>query len=113
MADLTAPLPAHTFHVLLVLSRGPAHGYGIKKAVQEESLGAIDLDAGGLYRAIARMEEQGWVSPAAAPADAEDARRKYYDLTEEGRAVLAAEAGRLTGLASRPEVVALSGEAGG
>ena len=39
--------------------------------------------------------------------------RKYYDLTEDGRAVLAAEAGRLTGLAARPEVVALSGEAAG
>ena len=113
MPDLPTPLPPHTFHVLLVLSREPAHGYGIKKAVSEESDGRIDLDAGGLYRAIARMEEQGWVEPAAAPATEEDARRKYYALTTEGRRVLTHEASRLTGLAAHPEVIALSAEQAG
>ena len=51
------PLPPHMFHVLLVLNAGPSHGYGIKKAVAERTDGAVDLDAGGLYRLIARLEE--------------------------------------------------------
>ena len=109
-ADPTGPLPPHTFHVLLVLSEAPAHGYGIKKDVQERTRGRIDLDAGGLYRMIARMEEQGWVEPVVAPAHADDARRKYYALTAEGRRVLAEEAARLTALAGSPDVVALARE---
>lgn len=108
-ADL--PLPPHTFFVLLVLSEAAAHGYGIKKEVLERSGGTIDLDAGGLYRLIARMEEQGWVTPAPAP-DGEDARRKYYRLTPLGREVVAAEAARLTHLTGRPEVAALAREGG-
>ena len=111
-ADPAGPLPPHTFHVLLVLNDGPAHGYGIKKEVQERTGGDIDLDAGGLYRMIARMEEQGWVEPAPAPESADDARRKYYALTSTGRRVLAEEAARLTTLAGRPEVVALAREGG-
>jgi DNA-binding PadR family transcriptional regulator len=110
--DPTGPLPPHTFHVLLVLNDGPAHGYGIKKEVQERTGGDIDLDAGGLYRMIARMEEQAWVEPAPAPESAEDARRKYYALTATGRRILAEEAARLTALAGRPEVVALAREGG-
>lgn len=108
----TSPLPPHTFYVLLVLEQTALHGYGIKKEVQTRSGGEIDLDAGGLYRAIARMEEQGWVAPVDAPADADDARRKYYGLTPDGRAVLTAEAIRLTSLTSSPEVAALVRGAG-
>jgi DNA-binding PadR family transcriptional regulator len=104
------PLPPHTFHVLLVLSRSPAHGYGIKKAVLDESAGGVDLDPGGLYRLIARMEEQGWVEPAPAPESETDARRKYYALTSRGRQALATEAARLTRLAGASEVKALARE---
>ena len=108
--DAAIPLPPHTFHVLLVLSEGPAHGYGIKKEVLERSAGRVDLDAGGLYRMIARMEEQAWVEPAPAPDRADDARRKYYALTPTGRRVLAEEAARLTALAGSPDVAALARE---
>lgn len=104
------PLPPHMFLVLLVLHSGPKHGYGIKKAVADRSGGSVDLDAGGLYRLIARLEERGWAEPAD-PVDADaDARRKYYALTETGRAVLAAEARRVSALASQPDVVALASE---
>jgi len=105
------PLPPHMFLVLLVLNGGPAHGYGIKKAVAERSRGTVDLDAGGLYRLIARLEERGWVSSAS--AEEGDSRRKYYELTPAGREILAAEARRVSALARAPDVVALSrGDAG-
>lgn len=110
MSALASPLPPHAFLVLLVLNEGPKHGYGIKKRVAERSGGAVDLDAGGLYRLIARMEERGWVEPS--PADSvddagDDARRKYYGLTAAGRAVLAEEARRMRGLVREPDVRAL------
>ena len=107
------PLPPHMFLVLLVLNQGPTHGYGIKKAVSARSGGAVDLDAGGLYRLIARLEERGWAEPTTPPDMAgDDARRKYYALTEAGRDALAEEARRISSLASQPDVVALARERG-
>jgi len=103
------PLPPHMFLVLLVLNEQPSHGYGIKKRVAVRSGGAVDLDAGGLYRLIARLEERGWVEAVAGP-DAEDARRKHYALSPLGREALAAEARRVSQLASEPDVAALAAE---
>ena len=103
------PLPPHMFLVLLVLNTEAAHGYGIKKAVAKRSGGAVDLDAGGLYRLIARLEERGWARPVpASTGDGGDARRKYYALTDSGRDVLSAEARRISALANEPDVVALA-----
>jgi DNA-binding PadR family transcriptional regulator len=103
------------FLVLLTLNHGPKHGYGIKKEVAERSGGAVDLDAGGLYRLVARLEEQGWVEATDAPPAGEeeaDARRKYYALTEDGKTALAAEARRMAGLIQAPDVRdLLAGEA--
>ena len=108
--DLPLPLPPHLFLVLLVLNGGPTHGYGIKKAVSDRSGGAVDLDAGGLYRLIARLEERGWAEPVEPPKEGTDgdARRKYYGLTESGRGALAAEARRVSTLANQPDVVELA-----
>lgn len=103
-----APLPPHMFFVLLVLNAGAAHGYGIKKAVLDRSRGAVDLDAGGLYRLIARLEERGWAKTAEPPSKDADPRRKHYELTDAGREALRVEASRLATLAREPDVIALA-----
>ena len=108
-----SPLPAHMFLVLLVLNAGPTHGYGIKKAVAERSNGAVELDAGGMYRLIARLEERGWASLTSAPNADGDARRKYYELTPSGREALRVEAHRISRLAMEADVLALVREAAG
>ena len=75
--------------------------------------GAVDRDAGGRYGLIARLEERGWAEPTTPPDMAgDDARRKYYALTEAGRDALAEEARRISSLASQPDVVALARERG-
>lgn len=107
MTSLDSPLPPHLFFVLLSLNEAPLHGYGIKKAVAERTDQQVDLDAGGLYRIIARLEEWGWARPAPSP-EGGDARRKYYELTDEGRAALREEARRVSALARDPEVAALA-----
>jgi DNA-binding PadR family transcriptional regulator len=85
-----------------VLSRGPRHGYGIKKEVAQLSSGQIDLDPGGLYRLIARLEAQGAVAVSKPPADepGDDRKRFFYRLTKAGEQLLAAEARRLSALVS-------------
>lgn len=113
MRDLL-PLPPHMFLVLLALRGRALHGYGIKKEVVARSDGAIDLDPGGLYRLIGRLETRGIVRVAEAPADEPDdeRRRVFYTLTPEGEELLAAEALRLKALVGSPDVAALIEGAG-
>lgn len=93
------PLSPTDLHVLMVLSDGALYGYGIMKAVSEESDGAVSPEIGSLYRVLARLMGVGLVKEAPTPADAEDVhpgrRRRYYALTPAGKAALEAEASRL------------------
>lgn len=104
------PLKPKTFHVLLALDEAPQHGYAIRTSVAERTRGAIELEPGGLYRLIARLEADGLIAPSDAPPDpdSDDPRRRYYRLTDLGHDVLAEEACRLTELARTPEVAALA-----
>ncbi len=94
------PLTHITYHVLLVLAGTKLHGYGIIKEVYERTGGAMDLETGTLYAAIKRLRDDGLIEVAQAPADADsaDSRRRYYQLTDFGRDVLAAESERLAKL---------------
>ena len=105
------PLSPGTFHVLLALRGRALHGYAIKKAVLARSDGRLNLDAGGLYRLIARLEGMGAVRIAAAPPDApdDDRRRVFYRLTAGGERLLAAEARRMASLVASPDVAPLLG----
>jgi DNA-binding PadR family transcriptional regulator len=100
-ADVNAllPLQPFTFHVLLSLTGGDRHGYGIMQDVEARTDGAVRLSAGALYRTIARLQEQGLiVEPRKPNAPRGDPRRRYYRLTPFGRAVSQAETNRLAQL---------------
>ena len=102
------PLRPKTFHVLLALSDQARHGYGLKKSIRDRTSGTVDLDLGGLYRLIMRLEEDGLVERSAPPeGGANDPRRRYYTLTDRGREVLQAEARRLSDVMQWADVVAL------
>jgi DNA-binding PadR family transcriptional regulator len=107
------PLKPKVFMVLLALREGAGHGYAIRKDVLERSDGAVELDPGGLYRLIARLESDGLIAAAEdrPPAEKDDDRRNYYALTELGEAVLAAEARRMARLVQLPEVREAAGKA--
>jgi len=88
-----------SFFILLALAEGPRHGYAIMGDVEELSSGRVSLSTGTLYGAIKRMLEFSWIRPAKDPLPKENNReRRAYQLTEEGRQVLAAEAERLESL---------------
>lgn len=107
------PLKPKPFLLLLVLEQdGPLHGYAIKRGMEERSEGTVTMDPGGLYRLIGRLERDGLVRRAERPPDDDDERRQYLAITGWGRAVLAAEARRIAGLARLPSVQALAREAG-
>jgi DNA-binding PadR family transcriptional regulator len=95
--------------VLLALRGRALHGYAIKKEVHSRSDGHLNLDAGGLYRLIARLEAMGAVRVAAAPTDApvDDRKRVFYRLTAAGERLLTADARRLASLVASPDVASL------
>jgi DNA-binding PadR family transcriptional regulator len=91
------PLTPVVFHILLALSEGPRHGYGILKDVLDQTGGRVRLGPGTLYGSLQRLMDQGLVEEAATPAGA-DERRRYYRLHRSGRAALDAEVERLDAL---------------
>ena len=87
------PLKPQWFQILLALSTRDRHGYGIQRAVLEQTDGHMRLWPTMLYRSLARLGEAGLISQVDAPAeDMEDERRQYYTLTEAGRKLLVEEA---------------------
>jgi DNA-binding PadR family transcriptional regulator len=91
------PLPTATFHILLALVDGERHGYAIMKEVADTTDGAVKIGAGTLYGALKRMRDAGWIEELDERSDPElgDDRRRYYQLTRNGLAVVRAEARRL------------------
>ena len=87
------PLSAHQFHILLALTDGDRHGYGVIQDVEQRTGGDMRLGTGTLYTAIARLVALGLIGETR-----EDDRRRYYRLLPLGRAVLQAETRRLEAL---------------
>jgi len=76
--------------VLGILAEGESYGYAIIKRVAELSGGHLEWTDGMLYPVLHRLEGQGLVAAKWAESD-EGRKRKYYRITREGRAQLAAE----------------------
>ena len=94
--DGMLPLPAATLHILLAVAENERHGYAIMQDVETRTDGALRLSAGTLYRAVARMVEQGLISEVEKRRTrADDERRRYYRITPFGLAVARAEVRRL------------------
>jgi DNA-binding PadR family transcriptional regulator len=91
-----------TFLILTALADRVQHGYGIMCDAERISGGRVRLRAGTLYTALDRLQSDGLVA-----ADREEVvegrLRRYYRLTDEGAAHLAAEVDRLR---SRAEIAA-------
>jgi DNA-binding PadR family transcriptional regulator len=81
------------FHILLALSSGERHGYGIMKQVELDSQGKVNMGPGTLYGSLKRMLEAGLVEESDKRVDPEmdDQRRIYYRITGIGAQALAAE----------------------
>ena len=95
-----APLTPAVLHILLALSTGERHGYGIMKQVQADSQGNTKMGPGTLYGSMGRMMDAGLIRECdkRVDPDMDDERRIYYQLTGAGRAALEAELKRYRGV---------------
>ncbi len=89
------PLRPVEFHVLLSVSAGPRHGYGIMQDAAERTGTEVIPDVGTLYRALRRMVEEALIEPV---EESGGGRRNYYRITALGRRVAEAESMRLASL---------------
>jgi DNA-binding PadR family transcriptional regulator len=87
------PLTPAVLHILLALSPGERHGYGIMKQVEADSQGKVKMGPGTLYGSLGRMTDAGLVQESGRRVDPEmdDERRIYYRITSAGRNALQAE----------------------
>jgi PadR family transcriptional regulator PadR len=74
--------------VLAALAEQSAHGYDLRRAVEEMTEGIVVVDPGGIYRLLRRLELEGLVRSAWAEGEFGPQRRQY-GLTEGGRDLLA------------------------
>jgi len=105
------PLRPVEFQILVILAEQPSHGYSIIQETAHRTDGKVKLQPGTLYRAIQRLEDGGFIEEVEAPAQSasEDERRRYFGLTEEGRAIAAEEAARLSALLKEARTAGLMG----
>lgn len=97
---MPAPTPL-TYDILLALADADRHGYGIIKEIEAREGEGRAPSTGAMYLALQRMEGEGLIedTPSRPPTD-DDARRRYYRMTEAGRAVAERESVRLAALVS-------------
>jgi DNA-binding PadR family transcriptional regulator len=96
--DQILPLTPIVFHILLALTDGEKHGYGIMQTVAADTGGKVRIPIGSLYGAIQRMQALGLIEETderPAPELDDDRRRHYYRVTGLGQRALSAEVQRL------------------
>ncbi|MGH8873242.1 MAG: PadR family transcriptional regulator [Acidimicrobiia bacterium] len=90
-------LPNSHFHILLALAEKERHGYSIMKETESLTHGEVTLGPGALYAALGKLSDQNLIEEMEErPApELDDSRRRYYRITDAGRAALGAELQRL------------------
>ena len=96
---MSAPpnLKPQWFQILLAVADHELHGLGIMKEVLEQTDGQMRLWPAMLYGSLKKMVDAELVEEREGPAGpgAESDRRRFYGITEAGRASLAAEVERI------------------
>jgi DNA-binding PadR family transcriptional regulator len=109
---MTEPLTPAAFALLLALTEGERHGYGLISDVERLTAGEIVLGPGTLYRTLQRMRVDGLVTETgldetAVRADRRAERRRGYRITADGRRAVRREARRLAALLASDAAQAL------
>lgn len=78
--------------ILLLLSKGTAHGYKLMEDLEEHCGEKVDI--GNLYRTLRKMEMNGWVTSSWDKNDSGPDRR-IYTITRDGKEFLEVAASSL------------------
>ena len=94
------PMKPADYLTLLALGEGQQHGYGLVKKIEELSEGALRLVPGNFYSILQRLMSDGLLEESGrrSAEDLDNRRRRYYAVTDLGRAVAVAETARLKSL---------------
>jgi len=76
--------------ILQILQWGPRHGLAIAQTIRTRSEDLLKIEAGSLYPALHRLQQQGWLTSEWKTSE-KGQRAKYYRLTRTGRKQLLAE----------------------
>jgi transcriptional regulator len=79
--------------ILKAVSLSSQHGYGILQRIEQITGGALTIEQGALYPALARLEHQGVLEAEWGTSD-NNRRAKFYRLTAAGRKRLKEETQR-------------------
>ncbi len=98
------PISESYYYILLCLAKGPNHGYGIMQMTEEMTGKEVVIGSGTMYGATNNMIKKGWIKEIMSNEEGFE-RRRLYQLTEEGHAVLRAELLRLKRMLKNAEGV--------
>ena len=83
------PLSEPTYLILLALSKGAMHGYGIIKTIFEVSEEQYEIAPGTLYGVLKNLEKQKHIEVVG--VDLDNRKKKIYSITESGLSALIQE----------------------
>ena len=96
------------FDILLALAKQapePSHGYVMIQTIEQLRQGRT-MQPGLLYTTLPKMVDMGMVTEVNAPSGSTDKRRRYYQITAQGRQVLMDEAQRRVQHAQTAQAIA-------
>ena len=98
------PMSESYFYILLCLSKGANHGYGIMQMTEKMSAGDVIIGSGTMYGATSNMMKKGWIKEIMSTEPGLE-RRRLYCLTDAGQAALRDEVERLKRMLANVEEV--------
>ena len=79
--------------VLRIIERGPIHGWGLMKRLGSLTDDVFQVTPGGLFPALQRIEEYGWITGEWGVSE-NNRKARFYTITKAGRRQLAKEQDR-------------------
>lgn len=76
--------------ILALIEDTDLHGYDIARQIEARSQGTLRFTLASLYATLYRLDDRGWIRGRWVER-AGQRRRRYYRLTDKGRAVLATQ----------------------
>jgi PadR family transcriptional regulator len=85
-------VPSGTLDLLAlrIIARGPIHGWGLMKRLGELTEDVFQVTPGGLFPALQRIEENGWIAGEWGLSE-NNRKARFYTITKAGRKQLAKE----------------------
>jgi PadR family transcriptional regulator PadR len=76
--------------ILKTLTLESMHGLGISRRIEQTTQGVFQVQAGSLFPALKRLEQEGWIEGEWGESE-NNRRAKYYQLTKAGKRRLGEE----------------------